>query len=141
MISPILVKLMMMTTSPNDGEALTAIRKANALLASANVNWAEFLSAVETTKSAHKQEDQEFRKPPSQRRRERGPDDNAFSDVGRGSNKKYDDASEINPMFERAFRNASGGFADFLESVHDWWEETGFLTEKQYYAVKRSADR
>lgn len=137
-MNPMLVKLMMMTTSPNDGEALTAIRKANALLAAANVNWAEFLSAVETTK---KQEDQEYRKPPSQRRRERTQDDNAFSDVGRGSQQKYDDASIIDPMFDAAFANARGSFVDFLESVHAWWLDKGFLTEAQYYAVKRSSER
>lgn len=141
-MNPMLVKLMMLTTSPHDGEALTAIRKANALLAAADVNWAEFLTAVETTKkSADRAADQEFRKPPSQRRRERGDDDNAFSDVGRSSNQKYDDASVIDPMFESAFANASGGFADFLQSVHEWWIDKGFLTEKQYYAVKRSAER
>lgn len=139
-MNPMLIKLMMMTTSPHDGEALTAIRKANAMLAEANVNWAEFLSAVSTTKKAT---DNEFRKPPSQRRRqhERSEEDNAFSDVGKGSSQKFDDASIIDPMFEKAFSNARGGFADFLESVHEWWLDKGFLTEKQYYAIKRSAER
>lgn len=139
-MNPLLIKLMMMTTSPNDGEALTAMRKANAMLAEANVNWAEFLSAVKTT---NERVDQTFRTPPSQRqaRRDAGRnDDNAFSDVGKGAPaQKFDDAAVIDPMFEEAFKNASGGFRDFVDSVHQWWEEKHFLTEKQYYAIKRAA--
>lgn len=34
-----LIKLMLMTTSPNDGEALVAMRKANSWLRSANADW------------------------------------------------------------------------------------------------------
>jgi hypothetical protein len=141
-VPPMLVKLLMMTTSPNDGEALTAIRKANAMLAGANVNWEEFLKAVQTTNAA--QADQSFRTPPSQRRyRHDDGDDfrNAFTDVGRSPSQKFTNAKIIDPMFEVAFANASGGFADFLNSVHEWWEEKGFLTEKQYYAVKRAAEK
>lgn len=134
-IPPMLIKLLMMTTSPNDGEALTAIRKANAMLASANVNWEEFLKAVQTTN------DQSFRTPPSQRRYKGDDDANAFSDVGRGPSQKFTDANIIDPMFEKAFENASGGFADFLDSVYEWWGQKGFLTEKQYYAVKRAAEK
>jgi hypothetical protein len=36
------IKLMMMTTSDMDGEALTALRMANAMLAEDNLNWEEF---------------------------------------------------------------------------------------------------
>ena len=137
-INPLLIKLLMMTTSPHDGEALNAMRKANAILAAANVNWSEFLSAVSTAQRAA---DNEFRKPPSQRRSNTPDTRNAFSDVGKGTATKYDDAKEIDPMFEAAFSNASGGFMSFLESVHEWWTEKGFLTEKQYFAIKRAADK
>jgi hypothetical protein len=139
-MNPMFVKLMMMTTSPHDGEVLTAIRKANAILAGANVNWAEFLTAVS---AASKAADNEFRKPPSQRRKTAAAADeaNPFTDVGKGSAEKFDDATIIDPMFEAAFTSASGGFRDFLDSVHEWWEDKGFLTEKQYYAVKRAANK
>ena len=138
-VNALFVRLMMMTTSPNDNEALVAMRKANAVLASANVNWAEFLSALS---ASQKYVDNEFRKPPSQRRRNTSTD-NVFSDIGKSSSSlhKFDDANEIDPMFEDAFSNASGSFANFLESVHEWWIEKGFLTEKQYYAVKRAAEK
>lgn len=39
-----LVKLLMMTTSDKDGEALVAVRKANKLLRQLGVNWQELLA-------------------------------------------------------------------------------------------------
>lgn len=142
-MNPLFIKLMMLTTSDNDSEALSALRKANAILAQANVNWSEFLSAVQSNKV-----DNSFRTPPSQRQQRRnqshssGFSANAFSDVGGDRTEKFDDAKIINPMFEQAFKNAgNSSFRDFLDSVHEWWEDKGFLTEKQYYSVKKAADR
>jgi hypothetical protein len=126
-----------MTTSPNDGEALTAIRKANALLAEANVNWEEFLNAVETTKQAVQQSSNNYKTPPS--RRQRAPWDDDFDDVSVGD--KFTDAAVINTMFERAYRRTppNSSFKEFLDSIHAWFEIHGSLTEKQYLALKRSA--
>ena len=56
----IFVKLMMLTTSPHDAEALVALRKANRILSEAKVNWAELLGAA-------RQAD-DFRVPPSKRK-------------------------------------------------------------------------
>jgi hypothetical protein len=126
------VKLMMMTTSESDGEALTAIRKANAMLAQANVNWEEFLAIVETSKQAGPQS----QPPPRSNRSE------DFEDVGKSSD-HYTDADTINALFERCFRNTPSysSFRDFLDSVHSFWEINGYLTEKQYHAIQRSAAR
>lgn len=133
-MNPLLTKLMMLTTSDNDNEALSAMRKANAILAEDNVNWEEFLNALDITRR---------NKEASVRRQQRRANDdaNAFTDVtGRGG-QRFDDETIINSMFERAFANAGqGGFRDFLESVHQWWETKKFLTEKQYYAIKKAAD-
>lgn len=121
------IKLMMMTTNPVDAEALTAFRKANAILAEANVNWEKFLTALDITRRDKKSS--------VKRQQRQRNDENAFSNA---AGERFDDASEINPMFERAFANTSGGgFRDFLESVHQWWETKGFLTEKQYRSVKK----
>jgi hypothetical protein len=122
------VKLMMLTTSQNDNEALTALRKANALLAEANVNWEEFINAIERSKPIASG------RPPSNR--STNFDDARFTDV------HYTDASVIDPLFEAAFRNTSGsGFRRFVDSVHEWWEKNGFLTEKQFSAIKKAAQR
>src|ERR1700755_3091074 len=138
---PLLVKLLMMTTSTHDAEALVAIRKANAILGEMNLNWAEFLSGVEA-KSGAQQEDNSWRQKPSERQKRRqSNDDNAFSQAGNASNgrtTKYDNQEEINRYFDLAFNNTDSGssFMSFLESVFEWWEDKGFLTEKQYYAVR-----
>jgi hypothetical protein len=119
---------MMMTTSSNDAEALIALRKANAILAEAKVNWAELLAAS-------RQAD-DFRVPPSKRRRA-DPDDE-WENVG----DKHDDAGEIESLFERAFARAmTEEFEGFLTSVRMFWEQRGYLTEKQYAAVRRAARR
>jgi len=44
-----LIKLMNLTTSTFDGEALNAIRKANLLLAESNISWAEFIKEKNIT--------------------------------------------------------------------------------------------
>jgi hypothetical protein len=115
-----LIKLMMLTTSSNDHEALSALRMANAMLAADNVNWEEFLTAVETTK-------------------QRAASSSGFSNVG---SVHYTDPDDIDPMFDAALRNVkTGGYRDFIESVHEWWETNGFLTEKQYRAIRKAADQ
>jgi hypothetical protein len=113
-----LIKLMMLTTSEHDNEALTALRMANAMLAAANVNWEEFLTAVETTKQQAA---------------------SSFSNV---EPVRYDDPDDIDPMFDAALRNVkTGGYREFIESVHEWWETNGFLTEKQYRAIRKAANQ
>ena len=132
-MTPLFVKLMMMTTSSQDAEALTAIRKANAILAAANVNWEEFLTAIT---------DSQINQSPTPAADDDDDDDDGFEDIGK-HNGKYDDADEINRLFSRAFARTShgSGFRDFLDSVHEWWEKKGFLTEKQYHAIRRAATR
>ena len=49
------------------------------------------------------------------------------------------DADTIDDLFTRAFRNFPE--SEFLESVYEWWEQKGFITEKQYVAVSKIADR
>ena len=40
------VKLMMLTTSANDHEALSALRKANAILADQSVSWEQLINGL-----------------------------------------------------------------------------------------------
>jgi hypothetical protein len=124
------VKLMMMTTSSHDQEALTAIRKANAILASANVNWEEFLGAVDEVKASSTRH---------------ANSDSDFSDINGSSSYRgsgaCSDASLIDPMFEQAFANVRPGssFRDFIESIHEWWETRGYLTQRQFQALRKAA--
>lgn len=122
-MNPTFVKLMMMTTSDNDGEALTAIRKANAALRAAGLNWQDLLGS-------------HGRAPPPPPRPEP-----KWGDVNRRGD-RYDDEDEINSLFDKAFNNAdpSANFYEFLVSIRTWWENKGWLTEKQYRALKRSVE-
>jgi hypothetical protein len=130
------IKLMMLTTSENDSEALVALRKANALLAEANVNWEEFLNAVSASKAVAQSS-----KAPTTHAKAPWEDDDGFSDVGRDARGHYTDADEIDRLFEKAYANTrpSSGFREFLDSVHAWWEGNRFLTEKQYAAIRKAA--
>jgi hypothetical protein len=112
------VKLMGMTTSPHDGEALNALRKANAMLAASNLTWQELLAV--TSPSQPRQQPATFRDVPSEQ-------------------KKHTDSKEIDRLFEQAFHRARGSFREFLESIHDWWETKKFLTERQYQALRKAA--
>jgi hypothetical protein len=126
------IKLMQMTTSSHDAEALVAIRKANALLAAANVNWEEFLAALD------QQSRSSYMTPPSKRKRDHDmPEPTEFHDIGG----KHDDDVEIDKLFERVYDRVPSGssFYEFVQSVHDFWTQKGYLTEKQYQAIRRAA--
>src|SRR5258708_29459164 len=79
----IFIKLMMLTTSSNDNEALIALRKANKILFDAKVNWEELLCAI--------QQSNEFRVPPSKRQHRPRPEPE-WENVG---GIKHTDADEI----------------------------------------------
>lgn len=49
------------------------------------------------------------------------------------------DSEEINEMFEVALQDNPDN--EFLWSIHAWWEEKGFLTEKQYEALAKYCNK
>lgn len=118
-----IIKLLRMTESQHDGEALNAIRMANALLNKHNANWDELMR-----KQVQVIDADPFAAAPSPRRMkgESGP--------------RHTDADEINSYFETLFSRNLGTFRDYVDSVHEWWEAKGFLTQKQYDVIKRSAN-
>ena len=123
------IKLMMMTGSSHDAEALVAIRKANAILAEANVNWEEFLAALD------QQSRSSYMTPPSKRKQTKDPTE--FHDV----DSKHTNEAEIDGLFERVYDRIHSGssFYEFVQSVHDFWIQKGYLTEKQYQAIRRAS--
>lgn len=112
------IKLMMMTASDQDQEALTALRMANSILASLNRNWEEVLRGKVMVQGSSSYS------PP-----------NNFV--------KHDDAKDIDPMFETLMREVSphSSFREFIEDVHKYWEQRGYLTDNQYKALKRAVER
>lgn len=112
------LKLMNLTTSQYDNEALSAIRMANAVLARTNQTWEDLLhnkivmiAPPSTAKPAAK------------------------------SGVRYTNAAEIDDFFTRLQSRNLGTFQEWVDSVHEWWESKGFLTEAQYKTLKKSALR
>ncbi len=122
------IKLMMMTQSSNDGEALTALRKANGMLAGENMNWSEFISGIKTK--------------PAPVPKGRGTTDTAPEKYSRydGKYQQFNDPKIAN-MLASLMRDAKGGFRDFVESVESYWREHGYLTERQYEAITNAYHR
>ena len=128
-----LIKMLGMTASSHDGEALVAIRKANALLAESNMNWHEFLMSFRIS-------DQSYMTPPSKRKSQHGGAD--WGNVNSVKNDaQHTDGDEINRLFENAYANTSprSSFYEFIESVYEFWTQRGYLTVAQYQAIKRAS--
>jgi hypothetical protein len=130
------IKLMMLSTSDQDGEALVAIRKANAILAEDNLNWEEFIrSGVKVVHETQKQERTDRAKSSKQRKE---AEEKEYHDTYRG--RLYDDDSEILPMFEYLLETIPVGdsFLHFIQDVRKWYREKGFLTERQYRVIRNA---
>ena len=127
----LLTKLMMMTSSENDQEALTALRKANKILKEAGVNWEELLDALSKPAQAA---------PPP--RPEPEWEDVGFRAGEKHRGVKHTNKEEIDKYFAQIFsQELRESFAEFVESVNIWWRQHGFLTDPQYQAIKRAAER
>lgn len=128
----ILIKMLGMTGSKHDGEALVAIRKANSILAENNLSWDELLSSSNQPASRSS-----YATPPS-KRKNAAP---SWGDVNsRVRDDHHTDSDEIDKMFEAAYDNTQRGssFYEFIESVHTFWTERSYLTEAQYQSIKRA---
>ena len=105
-------KLMALTTSDRDGEALTAIRKANAILKAAGLTWPELLTALSPA-----------------------PDQGS-------SVEPFDDPDQIEILLDIAFAtNPSARSQEFLRGIEAFFRERGFLTARQFEALARTAGR
>ncbi len=113
------IKIMKLTQSDQDGETLNAIRMANTILVEANVSWEELLRAkVAVTSSV------------------------AAQSVPQGG-KRYTNKEEIETMLSGVLASMATGssFYSFIKSLEDWWMDKGWLTEKQYNALRKSYER
>ena len=101
-----LTKLLMLTTSSNDAEALAAMRKANALLAQAGLNWEKFIG---------------LRKAIAERTTNKTT---------------VDASDEIEQMFDLLMSSVKGEFSSWIESAYDYYQRNGHLTARQYDVLK-----
>lgn len=133
-----LAKLLALTGSDNDAEALAAIRKANEMVRGQNLTWAEVVT-VDT---------QPLINIMVQRRSGMGVGMPAGGKVD-GDDKDWqpphlNDAAIIDPMFRAIFaqpRSSNEEFWQFMDSIHNSWTAKGSLTASQYNALRRCYNR
>lgn len=120
-----LIKIMGLTTSNSDGEALSALRKANEILAGEKLTWAEVLKGggpqvtVTVTRHAPAGGDVQTEEwvPPHLK-----------------------DKVTIDLMFRSIYaqpRTGSEGFWQWLDDIHNRFGKYGQLTQGQYGALRK----
>lgn len=146
------IKLMMMTTSSYDNEALVAIRKANAILASANLTWEEFVLGLQKMPSqapGEVQRSEYWRGQYENARRAQEAAVRAAEEATRRAQAAAAktkgphqfDAQEMQRLFKAAYARIRPGnrFIQYIDSLNEWWQDKGFLTWDQYKALRNAA--
>lgn len=126
----LLAKIMEMTASDKDGEALNAARMATSMVKDAGETWESVLNtprpaAVTVTVTHHA--------PPQQAEQ---PEDWVAPHLS--------DKVTIDMMFRAVFATPRSGneeFWQFMDSIHNWFSQHGALTQKQYQALRNTYKR
>jgi hypothetical protein len=106
-------KLLALTTSDADGEALSAIRMANAILTRTKVHWFDVMDAAERVT-----EEQQPAPP-----------------------RKSRVAEEIDEAFDLVLATSQGAFREFILDLLEQWQDAGSLSPKQRAALLKAARR
>lgn len=134
-------KLMALTTSDNDHEALQAVRAANRLLAKAKVRWPDVLLRPRESRAGPRE--RPAASPYSEEMGQQAAQAAqwAWDAAQRDLSEMLRDAAEVRGMFEDAFAGATPGSSvwDFLKSLEGQWQRRGKLTTKQREALARTA--
>lgn len=120
MNTELLLKLMRMTTSDSDGEALVAIRKANAMLAAEKKDWSDVLGGSNKSPPIPSN----WRTPPSKRP----------APTYRASGVSVDVMLDV--LLKTVPRRHS--FYDYVKSVHSRHTLYGSITQKQYEVIDKA---
>lgn len=119
-----LIKLLMMTTSDNDGEALNAMRMANKMVKSSGLGWEDLLNTAR-----HMSISISHHAAPATR----------YKAEENWSPPHLRDQPVIDMMFRTILAHPhADGYREFLESVHQWWLDRKSLTQSQYNAIRRA---
>ena len=120
-----LAKILAMTTSTHDGEALSAIRRANEVLAGEKVSWEEVL-AQEATRAVHVSV-------------HRYPDNSKYYEPPEAWQAPHlKDKVTLDMMFRKIFEHTLPGTEarEFVDSVFRWYSLHKSVTPKQYSALR-----
>lgn len=121
----LLKKMLGLTASANDHEALTAIRKANSVLSKNKLTWDEVLS--KTVVASYVADT--VRQPTSHRVHDVEEDD------------EVDLSTEIKSAFATLRGKVKGDFANFITSLEEQFEEKGYLSPKQRRPLFEAANK
>lgn len=118
-------KLMMLTHSDNDTEALAALRKANALLREHSYDWNSAFDRLVKVESPIEMAYVHY--------------DTGEKAISPAYKRNDPDTLRINNAFEEIEdRDPRGSFADFIASLKDQWDRSGRLTVAQKEALFRA---
>lgn len=135
-----LAKLLALTASDHDPEALSAMRMANAMVKAADTTWDQLLAPPQSivTVSVHRTN------PPWQ---DMTPRPSPQQD-GDWVPPHLKQADVINMMFETVYRGktaeavaAHASFWEWLDNVHEFWVKHGQLSQGRYDALRRCYSR
>jgi hypothetical protein len=123
-----LSRVLQLSTSDNDNEALACIRAANAMLKARDLTWESLIRpSTRQTSNAPKQEHH-----PDPSVADWGSNDRPYARGPDSATK-----TEIETMFTAVLFSVTGGPRDFLESLHTQWKEKGWLSDKQIGALRK----
>lgn len=117
-----LTKLLAMTTSTNDHEALAALRLANAMLTREKLSWEQALAAPERTVTVTVSRQPE-----------------PYKAEENWSSPHLSDKVMIDLMFRAIYAQPRSGneeFWQFMDSIHQRWQQFGSLSPGQYQALR-----
>lgn len=124
-----LIKIMGLTTSSSDGEALSALRKANEIIAGEKLTWAEVLAQQGSVINISLA---------------RTPPQSAYKGGDEWAPPHLHDKVTIDLMFRAIFaqpRGANEEFWQWVDSVHQWYLDHHSLTSAQYEAIRKCYGR
>jgi len=124
-----LLNLLCLSGSTNDNEALLALRTANKMLASHNLDWRSFFGV----KSEMKRPREEPRA--TDPKESRGY---SYSTAGDPFEEYCNSAREkIRAMLDLCLNEVEGDALEFIESLEEYFNKRGTLTDKQLKALEK----
>ncbi len=135
-----LIKVMAMTQSANDGEALNAIRMANEMLKVKKLDWDKAIAGTSKVSDAYSaiRNAPQYRPPPRQQMR---PSGRGTTDTMPNRPQSQFTDRNIPRMIESLLRDTKGDFRDMLQSFKEQWDNRHYLTERQYEVLFNAYER
>jgi hypothetical protein len=120
-----LKKVMALTTSTNDGEALAALRRANAVLAAARLTWPEVLGKTVSVEAGYEYV---------------GGDGSGFRAAARSGAAYAHELMDVALALD-ADGKLTDGQREFVSDLQRYLDRNGYLTDNQLAALRQLIER